>query len=88
MSLPCIVCLKPLEDALYEPSTGNQPHAGTAFVTTGHYGSTIYDPMDGSWLEVNICDPCIRLRSKDGFILRYPPEGSRRAKPKVWKAPE
>jgi hypothetical protein len=65
--IPCFVCGKPL----YEVGTQeemNQPHEGTVFITNGHYGSTAFDPMDGSWLELNICDPCLRERSK--LVLR------------------
>jgi hypothetical protein len=42
-----------------EDAQENQPYNGTAFRTHGHYGSTIYDPMDGRFLEINICDTCL-----------------------------
>ena len=32
---------------------------GLHFRTYGHYGSTIFDPMDGTYLDVAICDECI-----------------------------
>ncbi len=56
MALPCIVCDKPLEDAMSE-TEGNQPYAGTAFTSQGHYGSTVFD-SDGGYLELNICAEC------------------------------
>src|SRR4051794_10900173 len=60
MALPCVVCGCELEDVGHGGGDGNQPYAGTAFQSHGHYGSTIYDPMDGRYIEINICDPCLR----------------------------
>lgn len=56
MSLPCIVCDKPLEDAM--PGVDNQPHAGNAFTSHGHYGSTVFD-CEGGYLEINVCSECL-----------------------------
>jgi hypothetical protein len=53
-----MVCGKELRNVFSE--TANQPEEGTAFQSGGHYGSTIWDPMDGRILEINICDPCLR----------------------------
>ena len=57
-TLPCLVCGKKLSSAVPEPAH-NQPANGTAFVTWGHYGSTVFDPMDGTRLQVNVCDLCL-----------------------------
>jgi len=64
--LPCIVCGKSLEaifptDLLGEDTTGGyvQPAGANTFRTSGTYGSTVFDPLDGSWLEINVCDPCV-----------------------------
>lgn len=46
-------------------STGiqcNQPSNGTAFHTSGNYGSTIFDSFDGARLDIAICDDCLRPR--------------------------
>lgn len=67
MTLPCIVCDKKLEPAFDE--TINQPSDGLAFQTRGHYGSTFFDPMDGSWIEVNICDECLKAAHASGKII-------------------
>lgn len=56
-TLPCFVCGENLQSAA--PGVVNQPLDGLAFTTHGHYGSGVYDPMDGSWLELNICDVCV-----------------------------
>ncbi len=64
--LQCIVCNKALKEAL----TGrvDQPSGGLAFQSHGHYGSTAFDPMDGHYLELNICDDCLRRLSKQKLI--------------------
>lgn len=69
--LPCIVCERTLGSALPERFDGaNQPYAGTVFYAYGQYGSTIFDPMDETFLEVNICDDCLDKKARRGFILR------------------
>jgi hypothetical protein len=68
----CIVCKKSLEDILAREGE-NQPNDGLAFHSYGHYGTTAFDPMDGTYLEVNICDSCIVQAGKDGAVLMgYP----------------
>lgn len=47
---------------------GNQPSGGLAFMTNGHYGSAVFDPMDGSALEINVCDPCLLFLGSKGVI--------------------
>lgn len=72
MTLPCIRCWKELESAIPDEvdDEANQPYAGTAFTTRGHYGSTVFDPMDQwSFLELNICDDCLRAAAKKGHVL-------------------
>jgi len=60
--LPCICCGKELESAMGD-GANNQPYAGTVFHSYGHYGSTIFDPMDGSFIELNVCDDCLKERA-------------------------
>lgn len=69
MALPCIVCKKEVEAVSAEPPGHNHPYAATAFTTHGHYGSTIFDPMTGQFLEVNVCDPCLREAGEQGRVL-------------------
>lgn len=57
MICECIRCGKKLEDIM-EGGQSVQPSGGIAFVTHGHYGSTVFDPMDGSWCEIVVCDEC------------------------------
>lgn len=67
-ALPCIKCGKPLKNV--DEGSDNQPYGGTEFQTRGHYGSTIFDPMDDPFrLVVNICDTCI-LRAIDAGVIQ------------------
>mgnify|MGYP005848335273 CR=1 FL=1 len=62
-SIDCIVCSKTLENWKYthnEKVTEVHPMGGLHFLTYGHYGSTIFDPMGvAEQLDVAICDECI-----------------------------
>lgn len=68
---PCVICGKQLEDAGMHESgeSRNQPYAGTAFVSHGHYGSTIFDPFNASMLEINFCDDCLRAAAEKKRVL-------------------
>jgi len=67
-ALSCIVCGADLAN-VFPNTTNNQPMDGTAFTTSGHYGSTFFDPMDGQQLEINVCDPCL-TKHKDRIAWR------------------
>ena len=63
MKLNCIMCSAGLEDwEVYPTKKVVHPIGGTAFRTYGHYGSTVFDPMDASYLEIVICDKCLKDR--------------------------
>ncbi len=53
----CFKCGAKMDNSIAE--RGFQPMGGTAFSTHGHYGSTVFDPMDGTALEIVICDKCL-----------------------------
>jgi len=53
----CIVCDTELEN--FSNKTLH-PNDGLAFYTNGHYGSTVFDPMDGSYMSIVVCDTCIK----------------------------
>lgn len=63
----CICCNRSVETAM-EGTT--QPYAATSFNTIGHYGSTVFDPMDGSYLSINVCDDCLVKAAARG-VVRY-----------------
>lgn len=66
--IPCFVCGEEL-DNIAEP---NQPMGGTEFKTYGHYGSGVFDPMDGSRIIVNICNTCLLEGVHKQRVLRVP----------------
>ena len=80
--VPCIVCKRPLN----EIPSGDSNHADDAnsFRSRGQYGSTVYDPMDETYLEVNICDQCLTAAAKDGAVLIGEVIETHRRKLKPW----
>lgn len=64
---PCIACgvVKPnvTDDAV------NQPEDGLYFRTHGQYGSRVFDPFDGSFLEIVVCDNCMIRAREQGRVL-------------------
>ena len=65
MKTNCIICDKEVDNwdiAYPENSKAVHPIGGTAFRTYGHYGSTVFDPMDASYLKIVVCDPCLKSR--------------------------
>ena len=60
----CLCCEKEVENQDYEGLIGIHPMDGTAFNTYGHYGSTCFDPMDGTFLELCICNECLPKKKK------------------------
>lgn len=58
----CFKCGKELESVFPDKF---QAYAGTQFVSYGHYGSTVFDPMNESeYIEIVICDDCL-LKNSD-----------------------
>jgi hypothetical protein len=49
--------------------TENHPLGGVVAMIHGNYGSTAFDPFDGSHLEVVICDLCLTLAGEKGRVL-------------------
>lgn len=63
---------------------GVQPSGGVAFLSYGHYGSRTFDPMDGSFIELVICDSCILKLKERGLITSGTPAQKSRSKRKIW----
>lgn len=63
----CVCCGKELQNISRD---GHQPYDGLAFHTYGHYGSTYFDPMNGSYLQLSICDECVEKAESKGFVFR------------------
>lgn len=66
-STPCIVCGRTLSRATDDYEA--QPDDGVMFSTHGNYGSTVFDPMNGTTLLINVCDECIVEAGKKGRVL-------------------
>lgn len=67
-TLECIVCGFKPEDAGIG-TTINHPSEATVFTSHGQYGSTAFDPSDGQYLEINICDQCLGSAQRRGQVL-------------------
>lgn len=53
----CFKCGKELESIFPDKF---QAYAGTQFISYGHYGSTLFDPMnENEYIEIVICDKCL-----------------------------
>lgn len=75
---PCLVCRK----ELWNVFTGNnQPCDACTFNSHGHYGSTVFDEMDGAQLEVNICDACLKEAQAHGIVGYWPGSPKRKLRP-------
>lgn len=66
--LTCIVCDYQSVEAI-KHADNNHPYKATAFTSRGHYGSTFFDPMDGSYIEINVCDECLVKAEAKGQIM-------------------
>lgn len=64
MIAPCVICGKEFESA-----GDSMPYKGTMFYSDGNYGSTVYDPMDGSYIRINLCDPCLIEAGSKGRVI-------------------
>ena len=73
MIVPCIVCGRELRE-VGPGHTENQPNNGVCALIAGNYGSTVWDPMDATYLEVNICDPCLTTAGATGRVLFSSPD--------------
>lgn len=70
--LPCLVCGRVLVNVFPEEvrplsATAQQPEDAVSFRSPGQYGSTVFDPQDETYLEINVCDGCLRQRA--GWVL-------------------
>lgn len=63
----CILCEEEQEMHDYQPDLFH-PCFGTHLLTYGHYGSTVHDPMDGSTLNIIICNKCLEGKREFTYI--------------------
>lgn len=73
-SMRCLICRRELQEVFKDPASVGQPNDATAWTTTGHYGSTVYDPVsEHQYLEAYICDGCLRERADLVVTVRPKP---------------
>ena len=85
MKINCIKCHRELEhwDVYAEEEQQMHPIGGTVFRTYGNYGSAVFDPMDATYLEISVCDECLRdvmQHTHRGVNQEYKAEIERRQK--------
>ena len=59
--LTCIKCCRELVNLTPK---GVQPNGGLAFHSYGHYGSAYFDPMDGTCIQIAVCDECLEFAAE------------------------
>jgi hypothetical protein len=72
-TLNCFRCDRLLNNIT--PS-GVQPVDGLAFHSYGHYGTSYFDPLDGTCIQIAVCDECLEDRAAciigpSGYNARY-----------------
>lgn len=69
--MKCFCCDKDLDNWEYEQDgrPSYHPMGGLHLMSYGHYGSAVFDPLDGSTLNIAICDQCLELR-EDCITIR------------------
>jgi hypothetical protein len=65
---PCFKCGKEMQ-RVTDGGWELQPEDGLHFEALGAYGSTVFDPMDGSSLNIIICDDCITEGARQGLVM-------------------
>jgi hypothetical protein len=84
---PCFICEKKVASVFPDPPEYiyNQPYKATVFVSHGHYGSTVFDPVIGNrHLEINICDECLLERKDRVLHVRPHPPAEQEYDVRVW----
>ena len=46
-----------------------QSYDSVMFYSHGTYGSRVFDPMDGTYLLINICDRCLKRPRQDVIVV-------------------
>ena len=70
-TISCFKCQKQLENITER--VANQPDGALEFISYGHYGSRAFDPMNGDFLIINICDDCLLEASEKGLVAHPNP---------------
>jgi hypothetical protein len=71
--LACIICGFKPEPVFKDGFAPRQPWGATTFTSYGQYGSTVFDDMGRTYLEINVCDDCMRAKARQGLIALAQP---------------
>jgi hypothetical protein len=77
----CIACRREMQNLMGRQL---QPVGGVAFSSPGHYGSTAFDPMDCSTLEIAVCDECLIKAGRDQIVANIAIVTHREVGGKTW----
>jgi hypothetical protein len=55
-----------------------QPNDANTLSSIGTYGSRVFDPLDGSYVIVNVCDDCLEAALADGRAAIHQPRPPQR----------
>lgn len=64
MKRPCFCCEKKIK------IEHGSPKNGTAWETNGNYNSCLFDPMGDEYIEIYICDDCLRKKAKFAYYFK------------------
>lgn len=88
--LACLLCGGPCK-RVWERNQDHptQPYGATVFTSHGQYGSTVFDEVDGTYLQVNIHDRCLVNAAAEGRVWHGTPVAPVRqpAELRVWEPP-
>jgi hypothetical protein len=68
----CIICEKELESSVgftNDMDFQDPPSKATCFSSSGNFGSAVFDPMDGTRIEISVCDDCLLWKKQ--FVIGF-----------------
>ena len=87
MHFSCLSCDKTLESVdggdsdVTSVETATNVYDGVACMTSGNYGSKVFDSFDGSYLFFHVCDECLTKKKQHLFLVK----GSADSGPSLWR---
>ena len=64
----CVICDKKL-DNIDDRDDQVQPNNGLAFITYGHRGTNFFDPCNGDYLQIVVCDECLKALDSEEKLV-------------------
>ena len=85
--LPCLIC-GVIKDPVLGCSDQNHPENASCFQTEGKYGSQVFDPGDGSEIEITLCDNCLKRAIRQQRVYFYTKDDENHLHPTYFKGIE